>query len=200
MLLISEDTKPARPHAYSRLQTPLLHYWTPLHLNSNCTNHFLCASSLSRSFTHQYWGCRAVSIWDVNRLGLIQELHVGTALICKVHKSKCPIQNQCLDFQSFLVSDLSAGCKKKKKVYFRHSQSREKFIQFTEFHNVSELHNYIFICKKRSCLKLINFRQILCLSSGCKNSLDKSFLVLVTEKEMIFLHHKYASYFITTKQ
>lgn len=82
-------------------------------------------SLISGSFTHQYWGCREVSIWDMNntfthnypnRLSLIQELHVGTAFIFQEQMFIVFVDFFCLRFSTTT-----------KKVCFKHSHMKKTY-------------------------------------------------------------------------
>lgn len=102
----------------------------------------------------------------LNRLGLIQELNVDTALIFKVHKSKSSIQNECVDTFSclkFLSWQQKHDMWHMKNTY--HLQNSKTF-------QISQL----YICIIKILPEMIQHIEVkLCFSSGSKKYVDKSF-------------------------
>lgn len=168
MLLISKDNP---PHTYSRFIIDCLHWLqTPTRLLTTefkLYKSLICASPLSHSFTHQYW-----DYWNT-RLGLVQELHVGTTLILKVHRSQCFISKKSLYIHFSVVVFLSQILMlvTKRKVCSGHS--KEKYILFTEFHNFCfTLQEHLLIKKNPVWNESINTLKSnsLSFSPGCKKA------------------------------
>lgn len=121
LLFFSDDAKPGHLHAHSHDTKPQFYTTEPSNISiqiEQITCLKLCASH-THSFTHQYWGCQVVSIWDMNTTFIhivLEQIRPNTRTTCRHSFDPQSALEQMFyskfNFLNFLSQILNAGNKK----------------------------------------------------------------------------------------